>query len=54
MSIYIIGDLHLSFETNKPMNIFGQNWENHSEKIKNDWIEKVKPEDTVILAGDFS
>lgn len=54
MSIYIIGDLHLSFETNKPMNIFGQNWENHSEKIKKDWIEKVKPEDTIILAGDFS
>lgn len=54
MSIYIIGDLHLSFETNKPMNIFGQNWENHSEKIKENWIEKVKPEDTVILAGDFS
>lgn len=44
----------MSFSTNKPMNIFGQNWENHSEKIKKDWIEKVKPEDTVILAGDFS
>ena len=54
MSIYIIGDLHLSFETDKPMNIFGQNWENHSEKIKKDWIEKVKDEDTVLIPGDFS
>ena len=54
MSIYVIGDLHLSFSTNKPMNKFGENWENHSEKIKRDWIENVKPEDTVILAGDFS
>ena len=54
MAIYIIGDLHLSFSTNKPMNIFGQNWENHSEKIKKDWIEKVEPGDTIILAGDFS
>ena len=58
MSIYIIGDLHLSFGENnvedKPMGVFGQNWEGHTEKIKQDWLKKVKPEDTVILAGDFS
>lgn len=54
MSIYAIGDLHLSFEENKPMDIFGDNWVNHTEKIKQDWISKVKKEDTVILAGDFS
>ena len=29
MAIYAIGDLHLSFGTNKPMDIFGGNWENH-------------------------
>ena len=54
MSIYVIGDLHLSFNEDKPMSIFGTNWEGHSDKIKQDWIEKVKPQDTVILAGDFS
>lgn len=54
MSIYVIGDLHLSFAVDKPMDIFGNNWENHAEKIKKNWIEKVKPEDTVILPGDFS
>ena len=54
MSIYAIGDLHLSFNNRKPMDIFGNNWEGHEEKIKSDWLEKVKPEDTVILAGDFS
>jgi len=54
MSIYIIGDLHLAFSQDKPMSIFGQNWEKHHEKIKQNWIEKVKPQDTVILAGDFS
>ena len=54
MSIYIIGDLHLSFGTDKPMDIFGDNWENHSEKIKENWIKKVNKDDTVILPGDFS
>ena len=54
MSIYVIGDLHLSFSANKPMDIFGYNWENHAEKIKNSWIQNVKDEDTVILPGDFS
>jgi hypothetical protein len=54
MSIYTIGDLHLSFHENKPMSIFGSNWEGHEEKIKKDWIEKVKENDLVILPGDFS
>lgn len=54
MSIYVIGDLHLSFSADKPMDIFGYNWEKHAEKIKKKWIEKVKDEDTVILPGDFS
>ena len=54
MSIYVIADLHLSLNTDKPMDIFGFNWENHSEKIKEEWIKKVKDEDTVVLPGDFS
>ncbi len=52
--IYVIGDLHLSFSTDKPMDIFGKNWENHAEKIKQNWLSKVNNEDTVILPGDFS
>ena len=54
MAIYAIGDLHLSFQENKPMSIFGDNWENHEEKIKKDWIEKVTDNDLVVLPGDFS
>ncbi len=54
MAIYTIADLHLSFAEPKPMSIFGDNWEEHSEKIRKNWIEKVKPEDTVVLPGDFS
>lgn len=54
MSIYTIGDLHLSFKENKPMSIFGENWSEHEEKIKIDWKEKVKENDLVVLPGDFS
>lgn len=54
MAIYTISDLHLSFGMDKPMDIFGVNWENHEEKIKNNWIKKVKNEDLVLLPGDFS
>ena len=37
MAIYTIGDLHLSFKENKPMDIFGDNWINHEKKIEQDW-----------------
>lgn len=52
MSIFVIGDLHLSFGTDKPMDIFG--WENHAEKIRKNWIENVTNQDTVVIPGDFS
>ena len=54
MAIYAISDLHLSFGENKPMDVFGVNWENHSEKIKDNWINKVNENDLVLLPGDFS
>jgi len=54
MAIYTIADLHLSFNTDKPMNIFGTNWENYEQKIKEDWLNKVTNKDYVILPGDFS
>ena len=52
MSIYAISDLHLSFNTNKPMDIFG--WENYEERIKKNWLEKVNEKELVLLPGDFS
>ncbi|MCI8411567.1 MAG: serine/threonine protein phosphatase [Clostridia bacterium] len=54
MSIYTIGDLHLSFNENKPMSVFGDNWEGHEQKIKDNWIKNVKENDLVVLPGDFS
>lgn len=52
MSIYAIGDLHLSSNEQKPMDIFG--WINHKEKIFSSWNELVTDEDIVIIAGDTS
>lgn len=54
MAIYAIADLHLSFSENKPMDIFGENWENYEEKLKENWTKKINKEDIVILPGDFS
>ena len=34
------------------MDVFG--WENHVERLKSNWMRLVKPEDTVVLPGDFS
>ncbi len=36
------------------MNVFGAGWENHFEKIKSDWINKVTAEDLVLICGDIS
>lgn len=54
MKIYAIGDLHLSTAVDKPMNIFGDNWENHEEKIFSDWIKRVNEDDIVFVVGDIS
>ena len=54
MNIYAISDLHLSATADKPMDIFGGNWEGHFEKIKKDWLEKVTDEDVVLISGDIS
>jgi hypothetical protein len=55
MHIYAIGDLHLSGEPpTKPMEIFGEHWLGHKDKIKSNWLATVTPEDTVIICGDIS
>lgn len=54
MALYAISDLHLAFTTDKPMDIFGEKWIKHDEKIKENWISKIKEEDTVLIAGDIS
>ncbi len=54
MKVFAISDLHLSGLADKPMNIFGEGWEGHFEKIKDDWEEKVSDDDIVLIGGDTS
>ena len=54
MALYAISDLHLAFTTDKPMDIFGDKWLKHDEKIKSNWLNKITDEDTVLIAGDIS
>ena len=54
MQIFSISDLHLSGKADKPMNVFGDGWTGHFEKIKTDWNGKVSDEDIVLLCGDTS
>lgn len=53
MSVYAIGDLHLSFGVNKPMDIFF-GWQDYVSKIEKNWKKLVDEEDTVVIAGDIS
>lgn len=54
MSLFAIGDLHMPGGDDKPMDVFGEHWTNHVERIFADWRERVAPEDTVLIPGDVS
>ena len=53
MALYVIGDLHLSLSGDKTMDIF-PGWKDYVSRIKENWLVKIRPEDTVVLAGDTS
>lgn len=53
MSVFAIGDLHLSFTAEKPMDIFGDGWSNHIDRLK-EGFATVSDDDLVVLAGDSS
>lgn len=55
MALYAISDLHLSLSVkDKSMDVFGAKWHNYTERLKDNWLATVKPEDTVLIAGDIS
>ena len=53
MSVYVIGDTHLSFSTDKPMQIF-EGWDNYLERLESNWQKLIEEDDTVIINGDIS
>ena len=54
MAIFAISDLHLSFNADKPMDVFGDKWSNYTEKLKENWNKVVGNSYTVIIPGDTS
>ncbi|NLK70470.1 MAG: serine/threonine protein phosphatase, partial [Clostridiales bacterium] len=54
MALYVLGDMHLSIGTpDKSMDIFS-GWDDYHQLLKQNWLDNVKEEDTVVLAGDTS
>lgn len=54
MAVFTISDLHLSSSGQKPMDVFGARWQNHTEKLLTNWQRTVTDSDTVIIPGDIS
>lgn len=53
MAVYAIADLHLSFGTDKPMDVF-PGWTNYTDRIQKNWQNLITDKDTVVIAGDIS
>ena len=56
MSLYAIGDLHLHFrsELKAPGQLRDPVWKNHETLLRQNCLACVRPEDTLVLAGDHS
>lgn len=54
MRVFAIGDLHLPGGQEKPMNVFGAQWDDHFARIAADWRDKVGEGDLVLIPGDIS
>ncbi len=54
MQIYAIADLHVSLTSEKPMDVFGEAWRGHAEKLERNWRERVQADDLVLVPGDIS
>lgn len=53
MALYTIGDLHLSFGSDKPMDVFGGKWADHPKRLRESFAF-LKAEDVTVLCGDLS
>ena len=53
MALFVLGDPHLSLGASKPMDIF-PGWNDYVERLEKNWRKLIRPEDTIVLAGDIS
>ena len=53
MGLYVIGDLHLSLASDKPMDVFGGAWEGYLDKLRAG-LSVLTDADTTVLLGDVS
>ena len=53
MALYAIGDLHLAVGKDKPMDVFGEAWKDHAEKLRQGF-SKLNNDDLCVLCGDLS
>ena len=53
MALYVLGDMHLSLGSDKPMDIFGDKWKNHTEKLSQSF-SALNEDDVTVLCGDLS
>ena len=54
MALYAMGDFHLSFAVNKPMDVFGREWKNHVRKMEKYGKKYVKETDNAVIKGDHA
>lgn len=54
MAVFAIGDLHLPGHDQKPMDVFGSQWDRHFETISENWRAKITDQDVVLIPGDIS
>ena len=54
MRLFAIGDLHMSGGDEKPMDIFGPQWDRHFFRIAENWRCAVTEDDAVLIPGDIS
>lgn len=53
MALYVLGDLHLSFGVDKPMDVFGGRWDGYVDKLR-EGLSVLSHDDTIVLLGDLS
>ncbi len=59
MTIWAIADIHASRrdprtgQPLKPMDVFGERWADHVDRLEHAWAQRVNSNDTVVVAGDI-